>query len=168
MHAPLVDRDWFNKGVFMRKIILGLAFAAMASAPLVAQAQVLQGTANGAQNGADQGNAVAGPLGGIVGGAIGAGVGAATGAVGTAGNIVGGVLGADDRPRFHDYVTERHVPSYTFDGDVREGAMLPRRGVRYYAVPGEYHVDRRYRYAVVNDQTVIVDPRTGRIVEVLD
>ena len=152
----------------MRKISFGAALATVTFLPMAAQAQVVQGTVNGAQNGADQGNAAAGPLGGIVGGAIGAGVGAATGAVGTAGNIVGGVLGVDDRPRFHEYVTHRHVPSYTFDGDVREGAMLPHRGVRYYPVPGEYHVDRRYRYAVVNDQTVIVDPRSGRIVEVLD
>ncbi len=152
----------------MRKIIIIAALTAIAGLPVAAQAQVVQGTVNGAQNGADQGNAAAGPLGGIVGGAIGAGVGAATGAVGTAGNIVGGVLGVDDRPRFHDYVMQRHTPSYRMDGDVREGMMLPHRGVRLYAVPGEYHVDRRYRYAVVNDHAVIVDPRSGRIVEVID
>ncbi|UDL94355.1 DUF1236 domain-containing protein [Lichenihabitans sp. PAMC28606] len=154
----------------MRRLILSTALVAMTvSLPLVAQAQVVQGTVNGAQNGADQGNAAAGPLGGIVGGAIGAGVGAATGAVGTAGNIVGAVLGADDRPRFHDYTARQHRRSYDWrDGDVQIGAILPPRGVVLYPVPGEFRVDHRYRYAVVNDRTVIVDPRSRRIVDIID
>lgn len=153
----------------MRKIVIGAALAALTfSAPIAVRAQILQGTANGAQQGIDQGNAAAGPLGGIVGGAVGAGVGAATGAVGTATGVVGSIFGASDEPRFHDYVEGRHYPSSAYDGDLQVGSVLPRKGVRYYPVPGEYRVDRRYRYAVVNNQTVIVDPRTRRIVQIVD
>ena len=45
--------------------------------------------------------------------------------------------------------------------------MLPADGVTYYEVPAEYGV-RDYRYTVVNDRTVLVEPRTRRIVEVID
>lgn len=153
----------------MRKIIIGVALASLAaSVPLAASAQVLQGTANGAQRGADEGDAAAGPIGGIVGGVVGAGVGAATGAVGTATGIVGGLFGEEDRPRFHEYVEQRHEQSYAYDGAVRVGTVLPARGPEFYAVPNEFRVDRRYRYARVNDQTVIVDPRTHRIVQIID
>ncbi len=153
----------------MRKIILGTALLSLTLAsPLAAQAQVVQGTANGAQRGADEGAAEGGPIGGIVGGAIGAGVGAATGAVGTATGIVGNVLGVDDRPRFHRYVVEHREPSYAYDGDLRVGTVLPERGVEFRAVPEEFRVDRRFRYGVVNDRTVIVDPRSRRVVEIID
>ena len=123
---------------------------------------------NGSQNGYEQGNEAAGPLGGIVGGALGAGVGAATGAVGTATGVVGSIFGADDRPRFHDYVTQRNVASSEYNGSAQVGSVLPRRGIALYPVPGSFHVNPRYRYAVVNDQTVIVDPRTRRVVEIID
>ena len=51
--------------------------------------------------------------------------------------------------------------------DVRVGAVLPDEGVTYYEVPPEYGV-RDYRYTVVNGRTVLVDPRTHRIVEVVE
>lgn len=153
----------------MRKMMITAAVAAVTmSVPLAAHAQIVQGTVNGSQNGYDQGNAAAGPLGGIVGGAIGAGVGAATGAVGTATGVVGAVIGADERPRFHEYVTGRHVVSSDYSGAAQVGSVLPRRGVALYPVPRDFHVNPRYRYAVVNDQTLIVDPRTRRVVEVID
>jgi Protein of unknown function (DUF1236) len=50
---------------------------------------------------------------------------------------------------------------------VAVGAELPGEGVSYYDVPSEYDV-KNYRYTVVNDQTVLVDPRTHRIVEVIN
>ena len=40
-------------------------------------------------------------------------------------------------------------------------------GVTYYEVPPEYGA-REYRYTVVNDRPVLVDPRTRRIVEVVE
>lgn len=127
-------------------LILGL--------PAVGQAQ---GTLRGAERGANEGAAAAGPIGGIVGGAVGA-------ATGT----VGGILGIDDRPRFRSYVERERVTSYRYDEDVRVGAVLPSSGVTYREMPAEYHVRGGYRYTVVNDQTVIVDPRTHRIVEVIE
>jgi hypothetical protein len=51
---------------------------------------------------------------------------------------------------------------------VRIGAVLPNRGVTLYEVPSDYFVRPGYRYAVVNDVPVIVEPRTRRIVEVID
>ncbi len=127
---------------------------ALLTLPVAAQAQGLVG---GAERGADRGERAAGPIGGIVGGAIGA-------ATGT----VGGVLGIDERPRFREYVVREHHPSYRYDEDVRTGAILPERGVSYYDVPTEYRVRPGYRYTVVNDRPVLVDPVTRRIVEVLD
>jgi hypothetical protein len=164
----------------MRRIILTSSLVAAISAlPFASQAQILQGTQNGAEAGAAQGNAVGGPIGGLVGGAVGAGVGAATGAVGTAAGIaggavngatgiVGGIFGADERPRFHDYVEGENYPSYTYRKPLRVGVILPRSGVVYHEVPADYPSAHRYRYARVNDRTVVVDPRTRRVVDIID
>jgi uncharacterized protein DUF1236 len=46
-------------------------------------------------------------------------------------------------------------------------APMPSSGVTYYEVPREYGV-ANYRYTVVNDRTVLVDPGTHRIVEIID
>ena len=89
---------------------------------------------------------------------------------GVIGGVVGGVagvLGVDARPRFHEYVVRERHPSYQYREDVRVGAVLPEEGVTYYDVPPEYGV-RDYRYTIVNDRTVLVDPRTHRIVEVVE
>ena len=45
--------------------------------------------------------------------------------------------------------------------------MLPARGVTFHAVPTEYGA-HGYRYTVVNDQAVIVEPRTRRVIEVIE
>lgn len=153
----------------MRRQIIAVLLATSAVAvPLAAQAQVVNGTVDGAQRGADQGESVGGPVGGVVGGALGAGVGAVTGAVGTATGIVGDVLGVDERPRFREHVMGEHRPSYRFAEALRPGTVLPREGVTYYEVPREYAKRPGYRYAVVNDRPVIVDPATRRVVEILD
>ncbi len=153
----------------MRKTIIAAVLAtASLTAPLAAQAQVVNGTVNGAQSGAAQGEDAAGPVGGVVGGALGAGVGAVTGAVGTATGIVGGVLGANERPRFREYVIQEHRPSYHYAEPLRTGVVLPREGVTYYDVPSEYVTHPGYRYTIVNDRPVIVDPATRRVVEVVE
>lgn len=152
----------------MRNQIIAAAFtAAIVAAPLAAQAQVVNGTVNGAKRGAAQGEDAAGPVGGIVGGALGAGVGAVTGAVGTATGVVGDVLG-DARPRFREYVVREHRPSFRFPEALRPGVVLPREGVTYYDVPAEYAARPGYRYTVVNERPVIVDPVTRRIVEIIE
>jgi hypothetical protein len=122
-------------------------------APIGANAQ---GVVGGAANGADQGNAVAGPVGAVVGGAVGAVTGG-----------VDGLLGIDQRPRFRDYVVHERHPSYRYGEEVRTGVILPADGVQYYDVPPEYGV-RTYRYAIVNDQTVLVEPGTRRIVQIVN
>ena len=89
------------------------------------------------------------------------------GTIGAVAGTIGGILGVEDRPRFHEYVVRERRPSYRYDGEFLVGAMLPESGVTYYDVPGEYHV-RGYRYAYVNDHAVLVDPRTRRIVQIID
>jgi hypothetical protein len=131
------------------KLLTGVALTALLS---VSAAQAQNGAAAGATTGAVTGAIVGGP----VGAAVGAGAGA----------IAGGI--ADDtRPRFRSYVSERRVPSYRYDHEVRVGADLPSSGVTYYDVPQEYGVTQ-YRYTVVNDRTVLVDPRSHRIVQVIE
>ncbi len=129
------------------------ALVAALALPALAQAQ---GVPGGVERGSREGERAAGPVGAVVGGVLG----------GVAGGVAG-VLGVDQRPRFHRYVVDRHYPSYRYNGDVRVGEALPEQGVTYYDVPPEYGV-RDYRYTIVNDRTVLVDPRTHRIVDVVE
>jgi Protein of unknown function (DUF1236) len=138
----------------MKTTFLAIAATVMAALPLTAHAQ---GPVRGAEEGAAAGDRAAGPAGAIVGGALGA-------AAGT----VGAILGVEDRPRFREYVIREHRPSFRYREDVHVGAVLPERGVRLYQVPREYHVTPGYRYAVVNDVPVIVEPRSRRIVEIIE
>ena len=115
-----------------------------------------QGTIRGAEEGAEQGGRAGGPIGAIIGGAVGA-------ATGT----VGGILGIDDRPRFREYVVRERRPSYRYSEDLRVGVVLPESGVTYYEMPPEYRAPD-YRYTYVNERAVIVDPRTRRVIEIID
>jgi len=137
----------------IRRLIGIAALAATVALPVVAQAQGLPG---GVERGSREGERAAGPVGAVVGGVIGGVVGGVT-----------GVLGVDQRPGFRSYVVEQRRPSYQYSEDVRVGAVLPEQGVTYYDVPPEYGA-RDYRYTVVNNRTVLVDPRTHRIVEVVE
>lgn len=114
---------------------------------------------------AQQGGAAAGAATGAVGGAIvGGPVGAAVGAVG--GAIVGGIADADRR-EFRTYVETQRVQPYRVNGEIVVGATLPSTGVEYYEVPARFKV-QNYRYTVVNGKTVLVDPGTRRVVEIID
>jgi hypothetical protein len=114
---------------------------------------------------AQSGGAAAGATTGAVGGAIvGGPVGAVVGGVG--GAIVGG-LADEQRPRFRQYVVQQRPRSHRYQEEVRAGAVLPSSGVTYYEVPAEYGV-RDYRYTVVNDRTVLVDPRTHRVIQIIE
>jgi len=137
----------------IRRFIGIAALVAAVALPVAAQAQ---GVPGGIERGSRDGERAAGPLGAVVGGVIGGVVGG-----------VGGILGVDERPRFRSYVVEQRRPSYRYREDVRIGVVLPEQGVTYYEVPQEYGV-RDYRYTVVNGRTVLVDPRTHRIVEVVE
>ena len=81
--------------------------------------------------------------------------------------MVGGILGVDDRPRFREYVVRERRPSYRYREEVRVGVVLPEEGVTYYEVPAEFHAPG-YRYTYVNERRVIVEPRSRRIVEIID
>lgn len=104
-------------------------------------------TAAGAVNGARTGGAVAGPVGEIVGGTVGAALGAAV-------EIPNAVITSVEGVR---------VPSVVIEEPVVVGEPLP-AAVEVRPVPG--YVD--YRYAVVNNQRVIVDPRTRRVIRVIE
>lgn len=137
----------------MKRTVMASLLAATLFIPAAA---VAQGVPGGIEKGSREGERAAGPIGGIVGGAVGGVVGG-----------VNGVLGIDQRPRFHNYVVERHHPSYAYDRELRVGVDLPGDGISYYDVPPEYGV-HEYRYTVVNGRTVLVDPRTHRVVEIID
>ena len=63
-------------------------------------------------------------------------------------------------------VRER-IPDYTVPGRVVVGTTLPEAGVTYYDVPQRFS-QTPYRYTVVNGETVLVEPRSRRIVQVID
>ncbi len=133
------------------------SFAAVAAVIATSQIAMAQGVPGGVERGARDGERAAGPVGAVVGATVGGVVGG-----------VAGVLGVDDRPRFRSYVEGRRIHSYTYAEPVAVGTVLPSDGVTYYDVPEDYASVREYRYTVVNDRTVLVDPRTRRVVQIVD
>ena len=107
-----------------------------------------------------QGSTVGGAVGGaVVGGAVGGPVGAAIGAG------VGGTVGMAAEPP-HDvvtYVEREDVPSVTVEEHVVVGEPLPATVVLH-PVP-RYE---KYSYAVVNHRRVIVEPRTRKVIKVIE
>src|SRR6188472_2921117 len=132
-----------------KKILVVAALACIASTGAFAQSG--GGVAAGAATGAVGGAVVGGPVGAAVGGVAGA--------------IVGGIAD-QQQPEFRTYVTTQKVPSYTYREDVRVGAVLPASGVTYYEVPAQYKV-KGYRYTVVNNTPVLVEPKSHKIVQVI-
>ena len=132
----------------IRRFIGIAAVVAAVALPVVAQAQ---GVPGGVERGSRDGERAAGPVGAVVGGVIGG---------------VAGVLGVEQRPRFRSYVVEQRRPSNQYREDVRIGAVLPEEGITY-EVPPEYGA-REYQYTVVNGRTVLVEPRSRRIVEIVE
>jgi hypothetical protein len=74
---------------------------------------------------------------------------------------------ADQFPAFRQYIIREHVPEYTIPDRVAVGSVLPETGVTYYDVPQTYGMTP-YRYTVVNGQTILVEPRSRRIVQVIE
>jgi hypothetical protein len=104
-------------------------------------------TATGAVNGARTGGEAAGPVGEIVGGTVGAAVGAAV-------EIPNAVITS---------IQGERAPSVTVRERVVVGEPLPAT-VELRPVPNY----TEYRYAVVNDRRVIVEPRTRKIIKIID
>src|SRR6267154_14134 len=71
------------------------------------------------------------------------------------------------RPAFREYIVRERVPNYTIPDRVVVGGVLPEVGVTYYDVPQTFGATP-YRYTVVNGQTVLVEPRSRRIVQVVE
>jgi hypothetical protein len=79
---------------------------------------------------------------------------------------VGGIA-VDQRPAFREYIVRERVPEYTIPDRVVVGGVLPETGVTYYDVPQTFGATP-YRYTVVNGRTVLVEPRSRRIVQVVE
>ena len=128
----------------MRVRLAALLLAALAIAPAVSYAQ--DPVQRNVRRGTTEGQAAGGPIGGFVGGTVGLATGLAEG-------ITEGVVGA---------VRVGPAPNVVVQEQVVVGEPLPPR-VRLYTVPSY----PRYRYAVVNDQRVIVDPQTRRVIRIV-
>ena len=76
-------------------------------------------------------------------------------------------IALEQRPAFRQYIVRERVPSYTIPDRVIVGGILPDSGVTIYDVPQSFGATP-YRYTVVNGQTVLVEPRTRRIDQVID
>jgi hypothetical protein len=127
-----------------RRLTLSLIAASLlASSAAFAQST----TATGAANGARTGGEIAGPVGEIVGGTVGAAVGAAV-------EIPNAVITS---------IQSERTPSVVVRERVVVGEPLP-PAVELRPVP-RY---TEYRYAVVNDRRVVVDPRTRRVIKIID
>ncbi len=119
-----------------------IAVSMLASGAAFAQSTTEQGARDGARTGSE----VGGPIGAMVGGTVGAAVGAAV-------EIPNAVLTAIPRGERSVVVQERVVV----------GEPLP-PSVELRVVPN--HAE--YSYAVVNDRRVIVEPRTRKVIRVIE
>jgi hypothetical protein len=133
-----------------RKAIAVTALLSLAALPLAA---CQTGTASGAAGGAVAGAVVGGPVGAVVGGAAGA--------------AVGSTLSPDETTRVRQYVVTQRRPSARVTEEIVVGSPLPPR-VRVYSVPRSVGLPAPYSYTVVNDRTVLVDPQTREIVEIIE
>jgi hypothetical protein len=118
--------------------------AATTLAPAAAFAQA--STATGAVGGAVVGGVVGGPVGAVVGAGVG-------GTVGLAAEPPGEVV---------TYVQREEIPSVAVRERVVVGEPLPAT-VQLRSVP--QHTE--YRYAVVNNQRVIVEPKTRKVIKII-
>lgn len=123
-----------------------LAVSLIAASLLTSGAAFAQSTTvEGAHTGARAGGQIGGPVGEVVGGTVGT-------AVGLGLEIPAAVLGAVPRDR-----------SVVVEDRVVVGEPLPAT-VELRPVPS--HTE--YRYAVVNDRRVIVEPRTRKVIKIID
>ncbi len=131
----------------MNKIILASALLAVS---LATGASAQEGTVTGAAGGAVTGAIVGGPVGAAVGG------------------VVGAVAGTAIDPPPHEvvtYVQEQPAPTaaITIEQPIVVGKSIPETVVLT-PVP----TNTRYSYAVVNEQRVIVDPKTNTVVQIVE
>jgi hypothetical protein len=126
-----------------RLVSLLAAASIAASSAAFAQSTTVQGAHDGARVGGD----VGGPIGAVVGGTVGAAVG----------------LGLEIPNAVITSVQGERAPSVVVHERVVVGEPLPAE-VELRPVPN--HTD--YRYAVVNDRRVIVEPHTRKVIKIID
>jgi len=127
---------------------ISLAVSLIAASLMTSGAAFAQSTTvEGAHNGAAAGGAVAGSLGAMVGGTVGAAVGAGL-------EIPNAVITSIDQERAPSVVVRERVVV----GEPLPETVVLRPVPRY----------SEYRYAVVNDRRVIVDPRTRRVIKIIE
>jgi hypothetical protein len=135
-------------------VLSSAALLTLLALPLAAcQTGTETGAATGAAGGAITGAVVGGPVGAVVGGVAGA--------------AVGGALTADESTRVRTYVVAQRRPTMRVADEVVVGQPLPPR-VRLYPVPQSVGLRNPYSYTIVNDQTVLVDPQTRTVVQVIE
>jgi hypothetical protein len=140
----------------MRSILSVAAVLAALAIPTAGQAQTANqnaGAGAGMATGAVTGAIVGGPVGAVVGGAVGA--------------IAGGALAAPQAAQVQQYVVTQGTPSVRVQDQVVVGSAVP-QSVQLYAVPADAGVQTQYRYTVVNDRTVLVDPQTRQVIQVIE
>jgi hypothetical protein len=76
-------------------------------------------------------------------------------------------IATESFPAFRDYVVREKIPNYTIPGRVVVGTILPDAGVTFYDVPPSFAATP-YRYTIVNGTTVLVEPKTRRVVELVE
>jgi phage tail tape-measure protein len=138
------------------RVLFASVILIVAALPLSAQAQTAHeaaGAGAGLTTGAVAGAIIGGPVGAAIGGAIGA--------------IAGGALSRPQAAQVQQYVVMQGTPSAYVQEPVVVGRPLPRTaGV--YAVPSGAGVNTQYQYSVLNERTVLVDPRTRQIIQVIE
>ncbi len=139
-----------NDPVMRNRVLSSAALLTLLAIPLAA---CQSGATTGAAGGAVTGAVVGGPVGAVVGGVAGAAVGSA--------------LSADESTRVRTYVVAQRRPSIRVAEEVVVGQPLPPR-VRLYPVPPSMGLQTNYSYTIVNDQTVLVDPQTRQVVQVIE
>ena len=127
------------------RIRLLAAVAVIALSPAAAFAQA--STVGGAVGGAVVGGAVGGPVGAVVGAGVGSTVG----------------LAAEPPAEVVTYVQKEHIPTVAVKEKVVVGQPLPAT-VELRTIP-KY---TQYRYAVVNNQRVIVEPSTRKVIKIIE
>ena len=83
------------------------------------------------------------------------------------GSVVVEGIDQEQLPAFREYVIRERIPNYSVPDRVIIGTVLPEDGVTFYDVPQTYGTTT-YRYTVVNGRTVLVEPRTRRIVQIVE
>src|SRR6267142_1874480 len=85
----------------------------------------------------------------------------------------GAKLSTEQRTKITTVIKEQHVqPVTNVNFSISVGTRVPRSGITFHALPAEivtvYPQWRGYEYILVRDQILVIDPRTGEIVDVID